>query len=113
MATPDPYVVIVEFSLKQSASRTESKKLLVQNAIASLQNEPGCHRFDVVETNDAEVPFVLYEIYQDETAFCEHLKSKHYLEFEAASEQYFENKKVRLGGLVSAASAAMEILGNE
>jgi len=113
MTTPDPYVVIVEFSLKSNASREESKKLLIQNAIASFENEIGCHRFDVVQTNEAEVAFVLYEIYQDETAFSEHLKSKHYLEFEAASEQYFESKKIRLGGLVSEESASIEILGNE
>lgn len=63
--------------------------------------------------NDPDVPFVLYEIYQDETAFSEHLKSKHYLEFKAASEQYFDNKKIRLGDLVSEASSSVEISGNE
>lgn len=113
MATSDPYVVIVEFSLKPNVSKTDGKKLLVQNATASFQNEPGCLRFDVVETQGDEAPFILYEIYHDENAFSEHLKSKHYQEFEVASEQFFDGKKIRLGGLVAKASDPMENLENE
>ena len=113
MEPHDPYVVIVEFSLKPSASKAESQKLLVQNAVNSLQNEPGCHRFDVVETNDAKVPFVLYELYQDETAFVDHLNSPHYLEFNEAADQYFEDKNVRVGSLANSASNLVKNLENE
>ena len=113
MTASKPYVVIVELSLKPNASILEGKKLLVQNSAASFQNEPGCFRFDVVETHNDETTFFLYEIYQDEKAFSEHLKSKHYLEFEVASEQFFYDKKIRLGGLLAEGSDAIETQENE
>ena len=97
-----PFVVIVEFTLKPSAARSEGKKLLVENANASLRNEPGCHQFDVVEISDASNLLVLYEIYKDEEAFKFHLNTQHYQDFSLAAAQLFEDKKVRLGALVSA-----------
>ena len=104
MATSNPYhAVVVEFTLKPDVSRTDAKELLVQNATISFENEPGCYRFDVVETYTDEAHFILYEIYRDENAFSEHLKTKHYQQFDMASEQFFENKQIRLGGLVSGA----------
>ena len=114
MATSNPYyVVLVEFTLKPNISKTDAKELLVRNAAISLENEPGCYRFDVVETFNREAHFILYEIYRDENAFSEHLKSKHYQEFDAVSEQYFDGKKIRLGGLVAEASDPLDNLGNE
>ena len=102
MATSNPYyVVFVEFTLKPNVSKTDAKELLVQNAAISIENEPGCFRFDVVETYNNEAHFILFEIYRDENAFSEHLKTKHYQKFDAVSEQFFEGKQIRLGGLVS------------
>lgn len=104
MAKSNPcYVVLVEFTLKPNVSKTDAKELLVQNAATSFENEPGCLRFDVVETQGDRAPFILYEIYHDENAFSEHLKTKHYQKFDAVSEQFFEGKRIRLGGLVSGA----------
>jgi autoinducer 2-degrading protein len=102
MATSNPYyVVFVELTLKPNVSKTDAKELLVQNAAISIENEPGCFRFDVVETYNDEAHFILFEIYRDENAFSEHLKTKHYEKFDAVSEQFFEGKQIRLGGLVS------------
>jgi quinol monooxygenase YgiN len=39
--------------------------------------------------------FVLYEIYDDETAFDEHLASAHYRNFAAAIEDEIEQRSVR------------------
>lgn len=101
MATPNPYyVVFVELTLKSNVSKTDAKKLLVQNAALSFENEPGCYRFDVVETHNDEAQFLLYEIYRDENAFFEHLKTKHYQKFDVVSEQFFEGIRIRRGGLV-------------
>jgi autoinducer 2-degrading protein len=101
MATLNPYyVVFVELTLKPNVSKTDAKKLLVQNAALSFENEPGCYRFDVVETYTDEAHFILYEIYRDENAFSEHLKTKHYQQFDLVSEQFFESIRIRRGGLV-------------
>jgi quinol monooxygenase YgiN len=91
----------VEFTLKPSASRAECKKLLVENANASLRMEPGCHQFDVVEFPDATNLFVLYEIYEDEEAFKVHLNTQHYQDFSLAADQFFEDKKILLGEMAS------------
>ncbi len=112
MALSCRYVVIVDVRLKASVSKADAKELLVQNATASFRNEPGCHRFDVIETCDSEVPFVLYEIYQDESAFEEHLKSKHYQEFDTISERFFDGKAIRSGGLIAAASEPPRTAGS-
>ena len=37
---------------------------------------------------------MLYEIYRDRAAFELHLKSRHFAEFNAASQRYVTNKKV-------------------
>ena len=70
MVAAEPYVVIVEFDLLPNASKADAKELLAQNASASFQNEPGCLRFDVVETHNETAAFTLYEIYTDEAAFA-------------------------------------------
>ncbi len=107
------FIVIVEFTLKLSASKSDGKKLLLDNAAASLQNEAGCYQFDVVETDDVDAPFVLYESYRDREAFEDHLISNHYLTFDVAASQIFATKKVRLGTLAEPAAATMEKPENE
>ena len=99
MSTAEPFVVIVELNLLPDVSGEAAKQLVSRNAAASLRNEPGCLRFDVVEIRDEGAAFMLYEIYANEHAFAEHLKTPHFQEFDRASERYFGTRKVRLGGL--------------
>jgi autoinducer 2-degrading protein len=49
-----------------------------ENAAASLRDEPGCLRFDVVQDIDDPDHFLLYEIYEDETAFEAHRAAPHF-----------------------------------
>ena len=106
MVATEPYVVIVEFDLLPNASKADAKELLAQNASASFQNEPGCLRFDVVETHNEITAFTLYEVYTDEAAFAAHLKAPHFLAFDQESQNFFGGKNVRLGRLATEASAA-------
>ncbi|MPY56166.1 putative quinol monooxygenase [Streptomyces spongiae] len=63
----------------QPGKREEFLRVMTANAEASLRDEPGCLRFDVVEQHDADNRFLLYEVYQDEQAFYEdHRGSEHY-----------------------------------
>lgn len=101
MGTHDPYVVIVEFTLKPSTSKTDGRQLLVDNATTSLRIEPDCFQFDVVETEGTGAQFILYEIYRSEAAFKEHLNSPHYQSFSAKAESFFADKKIRLGALAT------------
>ena len=99
MVATEPYVVIVEFNLRPNVSKADARELLVQNASASLQNEAGCLRFDVIETQNDTAVFILYEIYSDEAAFAAHLKTSHFLDFDRESRRFFGGKNIRLGRL--------------
>jgi len=51
--------------------------LILANAQASVQNEPGCYQFDVTQQTDDPTKFALYEIYADAAAFEAHGKQPH------------------------------------
>lgn len=76
--------------------REEFLDAIRTNAEASLRDEPGCLRFDVLEQQDAEDRFVLYEVYRDERAFSvEHRGSPHYARWhERAAELLAEGGQV-------------------
>jgi autoinducer 2-degrading protein len=50
------------------------------NHEASIR-EPGCARFDVLQSPDDPTRFLLYEAYADETAVAAHKETAHYLDF--------------------------------
>jgi quinol monooxygenase YgiN len=54
-----------------------------KNARQSVQ-EPGCLRFDVVQSADDPTRFVLVEIYRDEAAVAAHRETAHYKEWRDA-----------------------------
>jgi autoinducer 2-degrading protein len=82
--TDGRYAIIVEFDL-QPGSYDEFMTRLAENAEASVRNEPGCYRFDVLTPRAGDMSRVtLYEIYTDRSAFDEHLRTPHFLSFKAA-----------------------------
>jgi quinol monooxygenase YgiN len=87
------YVITVDFFL-QAGALDPFLKLIRENARKSLDDEPGCHRFDVMVQKGMPDHILLYEIYEDRAAFEVHLKSKHFAEFSAASNPYVRDKKV-------------------
>ncbi|MDE0695507.1 MAG: putative quinol monooxygenase [Boseongicola sp.] len=105
MVSTEPYVVIVDFELLPDASKADARELLAQNASASFQTEPGCLRFDVVETKNEASAFTLYEVYADEAAFVAHLKTPHFRAFDQDSRNFFGGKSIRLGRLTTEASS--------
>ena len=67
--------------------------LMLENARASREGEPGCRQFDICR--DGQEVF-LYELYDDRGAFDLHLASDHYRRFDAAAAGMVANKQVRL-----------------
>jgi len=86
------FAVTVTFALK-SGARAEFLPLMVENAAASVRDEPGCHQFDVCLGDDPDMVF-LYEIYDDGSAFEAHLQSAHFKSFDAAVAGMIANKTV-------------------
>ena len=88
------YVVIVDFKIKPERL-AEFMPLMVENARASRETEPGCQVFDVcVDPKDKTTVF-LYELYDDRAAFDAHLATSHFKRFDAAVASMVAAKTVR------------------
>jgi len=93
------YVIIVDFTLLPGA-KPAFRRLIDANAIASVEDEPGCRRFDVIEPVGEEDRILLYEIYDDEAAFEAHCTTAHFLRFDAESAPLVTQKRVTRALLV-------------
>jgi len=87
------FVITVDFTLHEGAL-SRFLPLIVDNANQSRTLEPGCERFDVLVPKGSSNRVLLYEIYRDKAAFGEHLRTGHFLQFDAASKEYVKDKQV-------------------
>ncbi|HEV2124920.1 MAG TPA: putative quinol monooxygenase, partial [Chloroflexota bacterium] len=51
---------------------------MLDNARHSVEDEPGCFRFDVIQDESDPNTLILYEIYRDKAAFDDHLTTPHF-----------------------------------
>lgn len=87
------YVITVDFTLHVGAM-TQFMPLMLDNAEKSRTLEPGCDRFDVcVPAGETDRVF-LYEIYRDEAAFAVHLKTEHFVQFDAATKALIKERRI-------------------
>ena len=79
-------VILVRFQVVRGR-QNEFLAHVRTNATASVANEPGCRRFDVL-TPDAGIgnEVVLYEVYDSSTAFEAHQQTQHFADFRDATE---------------------------
>lgn len=87
------FVVIVDFRLKVGACTT-FRRLVDENALISCRDEPGCRRFDVLESNEDENRIILYEIYRDRAAFDAHLATGHFARFARETAVLVDDKHI-------------------
>jgi quinol monooxygenase YgiN len=88
------YVVVVEFEILQDRF-AEFLEAVKEQARNSLNEESLCYRFDVCLPHDTENMVYLYEVYRDAQAFQEHLKTRHFAEFDAYVGDMIKSKSVR------------------
>ena len=88
------FVVIVDFVIKPE-NATAFAQAISENAKASVEQEPGCHQFDVCVSPDDPTRFFLYEMYSDRAGFEAHLASDHYKHFDQLVGPWIAEKKVR------------------
>ena len=93
------FVIIVDFRLAAGA-REAFRPLMDANARASVREESGCRRFDVVEPEGEPDRILLYEIYDDAAAFDAHCRMPHFLSFDAETAPLVREKHVIRGALV-------------
>ncbi len=88
------FIIWVVFDIKPGAFAAFQEQI-VQNAAASLRDEPGCQQFDVLLAEDGSQDQVsLYEIYDDEAAFEAHKRTPHYADFMAAIPDLVSGQQV-------------------
>ena len=98
------FVIVVEFRIKPG-EMAAFRRLMDENARASVRDEGGCRRFDVLENRKDAERILLYEIYDDRAAFDAHLKTPHFATFNAASAPLVAEKTVIEYDLVCEGSA--------
>ena len=86
--------LVVEFTIDM-AQEERFLSLISENARKSVQNEKGCQQFDVLSSTEQRGQIILYEIYDDEDAFKEHLKMQHVADFFAAAKPLILTQVVR------------------
>ena len=63
---------------------------MLDDARGSVDNEPGCRRFDVVQDLADPTRISLYEIYDDRAAFDQHLLAPHLIKWKETVKDWYE-----------------------
>lgn len=88
------FVVLAEFTVKPGKLE-EFLTFARDDARGSVNNEPGCQRFEALTGEEHPDTVVLVEVYDSRAAFEAHLQTPHYLKFAEGSEALTADKKVR------------------
>ena len=79
------YVVTVDFGTAPE-NFDRFKQIMDENAKASVSDEPGCREFNVYENPTVPNHLFLFEVYDDEAAFQQHVNAAHYKHFKEVSD---------------------------
>lgn len=85
--------VVVEFHI-HPAHVQAFRQAMVANATESLAAEPGCRQFDVCCDLADPMRILLYELYDDESAFQGHLQSAHFVHMNALTADWVASKQI-------------------
>ncbi len=81
-----PFTLIAELEVapEHKAEFLEACRL---DGLGSVTNEAGCRQFDTLTSDEAPGDVILYEVYDNRSAFDHHLTTPHYKVFAAAVER--------------------------
>ena len=74
------FIAFVKLQIKPELV-VEFKTAILKNAELSVERDPGCVRFDVLQQEDDPTRWFLYEVYEREQAWVDHRASAHFLAF--------------------------------
>jgi autoinducer 2-degrading protein len=80
------FIVLVKVEVKPELA-DEFKTAILQNAALSVQRDPGCVRFDVLQQQDDPTRWFFYEVYDKEQAWVDHRHSAHFLAFKEVGDR--------------------------
>jgi autoinducer 2-degrading protein len=87
------FIVLVRVQVRQELLG-EFKPAILQNATRSVERDPGCFRFDVLQQEDDPTKWVFYEVYENEQAWVLHRSSAHFLEFKELADRALISRDV-------------------
>jgi autoinducer 2-degrading protein len=93
------FIALVKVQVKPELV-AEFKRAILENAELSVQRDPGCVRFDVLQQEDDPTRWFLYEVYEREQAWVDHRASAHFLAFkEVGDRAILTREATKLTGL--------------
>jgi autoinducer 2-degrading protein len=93
------FVMLVKLTIKPELV-DEFKAAILKNAALSIERDPGCLRFDVLQQADDPTRWVLYEVYDKEKAWVDHRNAAHFLAFmEVGNRAIVTREATKLAGI--------------
>jgi autoinducer 2-degrading protein len=93
------FIVLVRVQVRPELL-AEFKTAILENAKLSVQRDPGCVRFDVLQQEDDPTRWFFYEVYEREQAWVDHRASAHFLAFKEIGDRAIVTREVtRLTGV--------------
>lgn len=88
------YVVVVSIDVFKDHLGPFMEHVRTQ-ARNTLENEPGCHVFDVCVRSENPTSVLLYEVYDDADAFQHHLNAPYFADFDSSVRPMMIRKEVQ------------------
>jgi autoinducer 2-degrading protein len=93
------FVMLVKLEIKPELL-DEFEAAILRNAALSIERDPGCLRFDVLQQADDPTRWVLYEVYDKEQAWVDHRSAAHFLAFmEVGNRAIVTREATKLTGI--------------
>lgn len=88
------YALVVTIQV-QPAHLEEFIKASLEDAKGSIQNEPNCLRFDILQDLEDPNRIHLYEVYREEADHLSHREQPHYIKWRDATQDWREGEPIR------------------
>ena len=88
------HALVVTIQIKPEY-REPFMEAMLQDARGSVENEPGCLRFDIVQDTEDPNRIHLYEVYRDEAAIEAHRQAPHFLKWRETVKDWHAADPVR------------------
>ena len=93
------FVMLVKLQIKSELVE-QFREAILTNADLSVQRDPGCVRFDVLQHQDDPTQWYLYEVYDKEQAWVDHRNAPHFLAFmEVGNRAIVSREATKLTGI--------------
>ena len=94
------FAIVVTITLKPGTAEA-FRPLILENAAAAKRDEPDCHRFDVLVSEDDPHVYTFYEEYTNADCLETHRGTPHFQKFFTATADMIAGRDVRRTTVIS------------